>query len=142
MFKDKLIDKFSYPILFAFSWTTYQIYKNHSCSFVSISTLSLVTVLGLIAYFRNEQYIYDFTTENGNVEISYQNNFEKDNIKKFLIILKNMKSVDFKSKSLSMPFHRITVRAVAETGVHYTMEFKTKEDVVFIKLLGLLKNFN
>ena len=143
MLKNKLLDKFSYAIIFTFSWTVVQIYKNNdSCFFVLISSLTMLILLGLVAYFKNEQYIQDFITENGNVEVIYQNNFEKDNTNRFTIILKNVKSVDFKSKSFTMRFHLITIKAVDENGLHYLMEFKTNNDAIFIKLLGLLKNIN
>lgn len=135
MKRDILKDKFIAPILITIFFNLFNIKETNDWVFFLILLLALLTILGIVYFFKKDLYIQDFTIENDSLNIQYQKNFSKHKARTFFIDSKSIDSITFSSKSFLDTFHVISIKHINEDGLYNIKTFKTKNDDTFIKII-------
>ena len=100
----------------------------------------MLIILSLIMILKRDNYVYQFIIKDDRFQIDYQENFN-DNIKKsFLINTKTIKSINFHSKFMLDSFHTVTIRYIDDNGLHFEKGFKIDTNDKFIDLKQYLTN--
>ncbi|TDY61127.1 hypothetical protein DFQ06_3144 [Algibacter lectus] len=108
--------------------------------FFGILFLIMLTVFFIVHYFKADLYIQNFSIVNNALEIRYQRNLSKNDVKSFLTHSKTIKSFSFNSKSFLDTSHNISIKYIDEDGLHLKKIFKTNNDDTFTSIIHHLKN--
>ena len=135
-----LKDKFLQPLLITLCYSFFYIGKSNDLVFFAILVLIVLTVFFIAHYFKTDLYIQNFSIVNNTLEIQYQRNLSKNDLKSFLTDSKTIKSVSFNSKSFLDISHIIAIKYIDEEGLHLKKIFKTNNDGTFTSIIHHLKN--
>ncbi|WP_152596370.1 hypothetical protein [Algibacter lectus] len=137
---DILKDKFLQPLLITLCYSFFYIGKSNDMVFFGILFLIMLTVFFIVHYFKADLYIQNFSIVNNALEIRYQRNLSKNDVKSFLTHSKTIKSFSFNSKSFLDTSHNISIKYIDEDGLHLKKIFKTNNDDTFTSIIHHLKN--
>jgi len=135
-----LKDKFLQPLLITLCYSFFYIGKSNDMVFFGILFLIMLTVFFIVHYFKTDLYIQNFSITNNALEIQYQRNLSKNDVKTFLAHYKTIKSFSFNSKSFLDTSHTISIKYIDEDGLHLKKIFKTNNDDTFTSIIHHLKN--
>ena len=133
-------DKFLGPILIIFCVSF--LYKGKMNDWFFLLTLMsvLLTILCLIFYFKEDNYIINFSIESEMLKIEYQKNFSKNKVKIFSDEAKSIESIKFNSKSFLDTFHVISIKYKDNEGLYNVKTFKMCKDKDFTDILHYLQH--
>ncbi len=132
-------DKFLGPILIIFFVFLFYLRQMNDWVFLLSFMSVLLTILCLIFYLKEDNYILNYSIEGEMLKIEYQKNFSKHKVKIFSDNTKSIESIKFNSKSFLDTFHVISIKYKDKEGLYNVKTFKMKNNKDFTDILHYLQ---
>lgn len=135
MNKEIFKDKFIVYLLLAFFYLIYTWIRLGDWFITLIYFLFFLVFGGFVGFFKDDFYLLHYTFQDDMLQIQYQRNFKRNQIRTITINPKAVDSLKFESKGFLNSFNIITIRYVKENELYDKITIKIKNEEFFNSIL-------